>query len=289
LAGRALKPLALIAVEANSISALNLERRVKVPATRDEIALLAAAFNRLLDRLQAAFTELREFTGNASHELRTPLAALHSIGELALTVDQTPTQYRETISHMLEEAHRLTQLVESLLMLARADADLATVRTGTTTVALVEVVDTVCTHLRPLAEERNQRLSFHGAVTLQSRIDGELLELALVNIVHNAIKFTPDGGRIDVRVDESESIVTIVVEDSGPGIRASEEERVFERFYRSGQERSSTNGGFGLGLAIARASIARLGGSVSAARSAAGGARIIIAIPLSRQSTTATA
>ncbi|MGH7486444.1 MAG: sensor histidine kinase, partial [bacterium] len=280
LAGRALRPLSRIAVEAGSISVSNLESRVAVPKTGDEIAQLASGFNELLDRLQIAFAELRQFTGDASHELRTPLTVIQSVGELALTTSMTPQQYRETLSHVLEEVDRLRQLVDALLMLARGESDMATA--PATEVLPYEAVESVCAQLRPLAEEHNQLLSVHGNVTTAIMTDVNLLNLAVMNVVHNAIKFTPDGGRIDVSVTSSDSAIAVVVDDTGPGIPASERDKVFDRFYRSDRATRSTERGFGLGLSIARAAIAKLGGSILAGQATSGGARINILIPRKR-------
>ena len=277
LAGRALRPLTRMTREAATISASNLAYRIAIPNTGDEVARLAINFNQLLDRLEIAFMELRHFTADASHELRTPLTVMRSVGELALSADKTPQYYRDTISQMLEEVDRLTRLVEGLLMLARSGADQAI----NTSMEMVpsEVVEAVCAQLRPLAEDRHQLLTVQSSATPPTIMNASLLELVLMNVVHNALKFTPDGGRIDVRVGVADSNVTIEVDDTGPGIEASERERVFDRFYRSDRVASGSQPGFGLGLAIARAAIVKFGGEISAASSASGGARIEIAIP----------
>ena len=277
LAGRALRPLARFAAETNSISELDLTRRVAVPATGDEMAQLALAFNELLDRLQTAFTELRQFTADASHELRTPLTVMRSVGELALTAGLTAPQYRTTIGQMLEEVEQLTQLVESLLMLARGEAGHWSI--AATPFVPREIVEAVCALMRPLAEKRNQLLSVRGDLTPPTLVVSGLIELGIMNIVHNAIKFTPDGGRIDVQVDCDESGITIVVEDTGPGISANERDKIFNRFYRSDQGQSADEHGFGLGLSIARAAIGKLDGTISAGQSPSGGASIRIEIP----------
>jgi heavy metal sensor kinase len=277
LAGGALKPLTRIAAETGSISSSNLDRRVAVPKTGDEIAQLASAFNELLDRLRAAFMELRRFTADASHELRTPLTVLQSVGEVALTTSMKPQQYIDTISHMLEQVDRLRQLVDALLTLARGEAEIAT--TSLTEIVPYEAVESVCAQLRPLAEERRLSLSVHGTVTSAILTNTGLLTVAVMNVVHNAIKFTPEGGRIDVYVGSCDAAVTIVVDDTGPGIPVAERNKVFERFYRSEKTPLSAERGFGLGLSIVRAAISSLGGTILAEQSAAGGARISMSIP----------
>jgi heavy metal sensor kinase len=278
LAGRALQPLVRIANETRSISVSNFESRVAVPAADDEIAQLARGFNELLDRLQAAFTELRRFTADASHELRTPLTVIQAVGEFALRNKMTTEEYCDTIGHMLEEVGRLTQLADALLMLARGEAD--TAPPEMTEVLLGETIDAACAQLSPLAEDRKQAFQVHYATHSKILTDANLLKLAVINLVHNAIKFTPDGGHIDVYVESDKSTIAIAVEDTGPGIPASEHEKVFDRFYRSDRTRASAGRGFGLGLSLARSAVAKLGGTVTADQAASGGARISILIPL---------
>jgi signal transduction histidine kinase len=277
LAGRALKPLTNIAAETSSISAANLQHRVAVPTTGDEIARLAVGFNELLDRLQATFAELRRFTADASHELRTPLTVIRSVGEMALTKSMTPQQYRDTIGHMLEEADRLTQLVELLLMLARGEA--GDPPAAPSPVVPVDLVKVVCAQLQPLAEELGQSLSVHGSADSPTVMNANLVSLAVFNVIHNAIKFTPNGGCIDIHVGSADSAISIVVDDTGPGIAANEREKVFDRFYRSNRVHSSMGRGFGLGLSIALSAVAKLGGTVTVGQAASGGARISIFIP----------
>lgn len=292
LAGRALRPLTRMAADASAISAANLDRRLRVQNGRapralfadttarsngDEIAQLAKSFNELLERLQRAFAELRRFTADASHELRTPLTVMRSLGEMALTSSPSPERYRDTIGHMLEEVDRLTQLAESLLMLARGE-------TGGWQIEEFEVdagelIEAVCAQMRVLAEERHQSLSIDARETVRIVTDAKLAKLALMNVVHNAVKFTPEGGRIDVRMRSSKSALRIDVEDTGPGIPPDEHERVFERFYRSDRARSGPAGGFGLGLAIARSAIEALGGTVAVDPAHSAGTRIRIEIP----------
>lgn len=290
LAGRALRPLTRIAAEAGTITAANLEQRISVQSTRaqgtaltghghvgDEIARLATSFNELLDRLQQAFAELRRFTADASHELRTPLTVMRSLGEMALTSHPPTQNYRDTIGQMLEEVDRLTQLVESLLMLARGEA--GGWRVEESEVDLTELVEAVCVQMRVLAEERNQSLIFERSNTPHIMTDSKLVKIAVMNVIHNAVKFTPVGGRIEVRVESNESVIHVDVDDSGPGIPPGDREKVFERFYRSDRARAEPARGFGLGLSISRWALDALDGSVNADQSLLGGARVRIGIP----------
>ncbi len=277
LAGRALEPLVSITSQIGSISANNLGHRIPVPATADEIARLAVGFNELLARLNDAFAEMKRFTSDASHQLRTPLTVIQAIGEFAMSYRMTSEEYCATIGHMLEELARLTNLAEALLMLARAEIDSPPAFLDE--VVPRDLVEAICAQLRPLTEERRQLLSVQDSITPSILTDANQVQLAIMNVIHNAIKFTPDGGCIDIGINCLDSNIVITVDDTGPGIAVSEREKIFDRFYRSDGPRSAGRAGFGLGLSIARAAIVKLGGTIFAGESASGGARISIILP----------
>jgi heavy metal sensor kinase len=261
LAGRALSPVGTMADKARRITADSLDDRLPVANPEDEFGRLATVFNETLSRLHDAFDRLRRFTADASHELRTPLTAMRSVGEVALQVPLDAGRYREVIGSMLEEVHRLTHLVDSLLVLTRADSG----ATG----AAREVVDlrglagSVAEHLRILAEEKQQSLSVDAGPRVEALCDPALLRLGLMNLLDNAIKYTPSGGEIRVRVGNAASgFSSIEVQDSGPGIAPAQRERIFERFYRGDAGRAGAPHGAGLGLAIACWAVAANGGHI---------------------------
>ena len=262
LAGRALSPVKAITRKAQDITAESLSERLPVKNPHDEIGHLAAVFNDTLGRLESSFEQLRRFTADASHELRTPLTSIRSVGEVALKEPVETKSYREAIGSMLEETERLTRLVDNLLILARGDAGKA--KLAPSSVDLSALVVEVAEELRILAEEKTQALTLSIERGVGAKVDKETIRLAVSNILHNAILYTQEGGRVEVRTaktDDGRALIDII--DNGPGIPDTERTRVFERFYRVDKARSRAKGGAGLGLAIARWAVEVNGGSIA--------------------------
>lgn len=261
LAGHVLSPVRAMADKAREITADSLGERLPVGNPQDEFGRLATVFNDTLSRLYDSFDRLRRFSSDASHELRTPLTAIRSIGEVALQAPLDSGGYRDVIGSMLEEVDRLTRLVDSLLTLTRADS--GATQPAREVVNLTALAINVADHLRVLAEEKQQSLSVDTAAPVEAVCDPAILRLALMNLLHNAIKYTPNGGAIHVRATATASgQPSIEVQDTGPGIPAAHQERIFERFYRVDPGRSRESGGTGLGLAIARWAVAANGGRI---------------------------
>jgi heavy metal sensor kinase len=238
-----------MARRAHEINAEHLSARLTVENPHDELGHLATAFNETFSRLERSFEQLRRFTSDASHELRTPLTAIRSVGEVGLRRPGTADHYREVIGSMLEEAGRLTRLVESLLAIARADS--GQIQLERRRIAVLPLVREAASLLEVLAEEKGQHLSLDGDETANVQVDRAILRQILINLLDNAIKYSPDGGRISVHALRIGQTVSIEVEDSGPGIPQEHRDRVFDRFYRIDEARSRDVGGAGLGLAIA--------------------------------------
>ena len=261
LAGRVLAPVGAMADTARKITAESLDARLPQDNPRDEFGRLAGVFNDTLSRLDAAFAQMRRFTADASHELRTPLTAIRAVGEAALQRSLTVPESREVIGSMLEEVDRLTRLVENLLLLTRAEA--GRIPLTRTRVDVAELVSGVAEGLRVLADDKDQELTIDAADRVVADCDGGILRQGVANVLHNAIKYTPDKGRIRVAVGRAAiGDVLIEVEDTGPGIPAAHRERIFERFYRVDVGRSRDSGGTGLGLAIARWAVEANGGRI---------------------------
>ncbi len=260
LARRSLAPVGAMAARAKEISARSLSQRLPVANPDDELGRLATVLNATLQRLENSFAELRRFAADASHELRTPLTALRAEGEVALNNAREPEQFRQSIGAMLEEAQRLQDLVDSLLTLARAEADQEPL--NRVPVELGALTGEVVENLRILADEKHQQLAaeLNGEVSIAG--DAPLLRHALLNLVHNAIRYTPTGGRISVRCSRRNREAVIEVTDTGEGIAPEHQANVFERFYRVDKTRSRAEGGAGLGLAIARLAVERHGGRI---------------------------
>ena len=279
LARGALAPVDRMAEQARSITAERLKERLPVDNPRDELGRLATVFNETLTRLESSFDQMRRFTADASHELRTPLTALRSVGEVGLRGRREPSEYREIIGSMLEEVDRLSLLVDRLLTLSRAD-------TGETLLArdpvdMGELAREVTTQLDVLAEEKQQTLNVVVDGELRCIGDRMVLRQALLNLVDNAIKYSPAGGRITVRVSRSlDGAAVLDVIDTGPGIPADQQHRVFDRFFRLDRSRSRENGGgSGLGLSIARWAVEANGGRLTLESHDGPGATFRITLP----------
>jgi heavy metal sensor kinase len=260
IAHRSLSPVTRIAARARQITADSLGGRLPVPNPYDELGQLATVFNATLARLENSFAELRRFTADASHELRTPLTALRAVGEAALRSDRgDPKSLREALSSMLEETRRLSDLVEALLLLARADTE--RLSPSLQPVDLSGLVGEVRETLLVLAEEKSQRIEI-TTKNLVVRADRELLRLALLNLLHNAIRYSGEGTVVCMRVKLREKTTLVEVMDQGPGIAAEHQQKIFERFYRVDKGRSRARGGAGLGLSIARWAVERQGARI---------------------------
>ena len=261
LARRALAPVDRMAERARSITAERLHDRLPVDNPDDELGRLAAVFNDTLGRLEASFEQMRQFTADVSHELRTPLTAIRSVGEVGLRERRDEEAYRAIIGSMLEEVDRLACLVDRVLTLSRAEIGQA--KLSVEALDLHELAEEVAAHLGVLAEEKGQSLTVESLAAARGLGDRQVLRQSLINLVDNAIKYTPVGGRIQLRVSESSAGALIDVSDTGPGIPAELRARIFDRYDRAGRARSSDVGGAGLGLAIAKWAVEVNGGQLS--------------------------
>jgi heavy metal sensor kinase len=277
LAGRVLSPVGAMAQKAREITAESLAKRLPVDNAGDEFGQLATVFNGTLSRLQDAFERLRRFTADASHELRTPLTAMRSVGEVALQNTLDAATYRDVIGSMLEEVDRLTRLVESLLILTRADS--GKLRPEPEVLDLQGLAGHVVDQLHVLADEKQQELTLRAPIRVHATGDAALIRHALMNLIHNAIKYTPNGGTITVEVNATGGRPIIEVRDTGPGIPTAHRDRIFDRFYRVDASRSREDGGVGLGLAIARWAVEANGGRIELASEGTDGSVFRVVLP----------
>jgi heavy metal sensor kinase len=260
VAAGALKPVDSMAQRAAQITAEQLNERLQIENPDDELGQLGTALNATLARLERSFEQLRRFTADASHELRTPLTAIKSVGEVSLQVPGDVEHYRDTIGSMLEETNRLSQLVDSLLTMARADA--GRIKLHRFDVNLAELAAETVALLEVLAEEKRQTIQIDGSRSATVMADRTILRQALVNLVHNAVKYSPENGKIRLSISEAEQDAVIEVQDSGPGIAPEHRKRIFERFYRVDKSRTRAAGGAGLGLSIAEWAVSIHGGRI---------------------------
>jgi heavy metal sensor kinase len=260
LARKALAPVERLRRQTREITADRLNRRLEVGNPGDELGGLALTINEMIGRLERSFTEIRRFTADASHELRTPLAALRAEAEVALSRPDVPPEQQFLLGSILEECERLGRLTDQLLTLAREDAGVGPPLVQEE-VNLAALVAGVTETMRPLADARAVRLHFTGKpVTVRG--DPARLRQVFYNLVDNAIKYTPEGGTVQVEVESSGGSAIASVRDTGVGIAAEHLPHVFERFYRVDKARSREEGGTGLGLSIARSIIAAHGGRI---------------------------
>ena len=260
LARLALAPVNRMAERARLITAERLSDRLPVDHPEDELGRLATVFNETLGRLEGSFEQMRRFTADVSHELRTPLTAIRSVGEVGLREPRDGRDYRAIIGSMLEEADRLSGLVDRLLTLSRAESGHA--KLSVEAVDLKELAEDVVNYLGVLAEEKGQSLTIEAVDSPRGSGDRLVLRQSLINLVDNAIKYTPVGGHILIRVADTAAGPSIAVSDSGPGIAADVRTRIFDRYDRGGVSRSDDIGGSGLGLAIAKWAVEVNGGQL---------------------------
>ena len=277
LARRALKPIERMADHAQLITAERLEDRLPIDNPRDELGRLASVFNNTLTRLESSFEQMRRFTAHVSHELRTPLTVIRSVGEVGLKGRRHESAYREIIGSMLEEVDRLAGLVDRLLTLSRAETGPAKLTRDS--VDLFALAEEVATQMEVLAEEKGQSISVERTGASEWTGDRMVLRQGLLNLVDNAIKYTPAGGRITVKVEQSPSGVTLDVSDTGPGIPEALQARVFERFYRVKTVPAPEHEGTGLGLSIAKWAVEVNGGRLTLEESGTGGSTFRITLP----------
>lgn len=260
MARRALAPVAAMADQAGRIHSESLATRFPNPHPDDELGQLTTAFNDTLGRLERSFTAMHRFTGDASHELRTPLTALRTVGEVGLREAEGEAALRQVVSSMLEEGGKLEDVLESLLVLARGDSGGA--RLEPEDLDARALLAEARERLDVLAAERGQVIVLEDGEPATVKADHDLTMLALTNLLHNAIRYSPAGGEIVLRSARRDGWTALEVSDRGPGIEPALHEKVFERFFRVDAARSREPGGSGLGLAIARLFVEQQGGRV---------------------------
>ncbi|HEX8186441.1 MAG TPA: HAMP domain-containing sensor histidine kinase [Blastocatellia bacterium] len=285
IANKALRPVDRLTRAAERIGRGNLKERVEEGGSNDEIGRLAATFNEMISKLEQAFERERRFTADASHELKTPLAVLRGDIEVTLRRERAAEEYKRVLASSLEEIARLTKLTDDLLTLARSDAgermlELEPVR-------LDHLAAEAHAYMQPLAESVGVSLSYDGPrspVVVEG--DEKRLKQLLVNLLDNAIKYTPSGGRARLALAAKDSSALIEVADSGRGIPATALPHVFERFYRQSDPKDSRVTGFGLGLAISKWIVDAHGGTIEVESTEGKGSRFSIRLPVASSTAT---
>jgi heavy metal sensor kinase len=300
LARKSLAPVVAMSEKAARMGAQNLHERLPVLNARDELGYLASTFNDLLDRLTRSLEQQRRFMADASHELRSPVSVIRGEAEVALSQTRTPEEYRGSLEIALDEARRLSQIVDDLFTLARADAGQYPLRPRD--FYLEELAVECVRAARSMAASRGVTLSYEPDGEMPIHGDEALVRRLTMNLLDNAIKYSPEGGKINVDCQRSGSEYSLTVQDSGPGIPAEAQEKIFERFFRLDPARTQnrrelgpvetaapTTTGAGLGLAIARWIAEAHHGRLVLAHSDASGSTFAAFLPVNGAATAAEA
>ncbi|MBF0489890.1 MAG: HAMP domain-containing protein [Candidatus Omnitrophica bacterium] len=276
LAKLALKPVHDMIDTIHQITAENLKLRINIPHTKDEINSLALTFNEMIGRLDEAFTSQRQFMEDISHELKTPLSILKGELEVTLKRIRSAKEYEDTLQSSLQEVNRINRIVESLLILARFDTK--TVVIEKLPVNLGDLIRDIIEDVRVLAEQKSIAVTFKDAQGYSMLGDKAQLKRLFLNLLDNAIKYTPHQGQVSVDVRVERNDLQVEVADSGVGISPKEATHIFNRFYRIDKSRASA--GFGLGLSIAQ-SIARAhGGDIKVRSNIPQGSVFCVTLPV---------
>jgi heavy metal sensor kinase len=275
---RSLQPIDEITKRAEGITSTNLSDRLPVIRTGDELERLSAALNRMITRLDEAFQHVNRFSADASHELRTPLTILQLELEGIVNNNRLSPPLDEQISSALEETDRMSRIVESLLTISRLDA--GETKLDRLALDLTELVSSTSVEMRILAQEKSILLRSDSESGVWVKGDRSRLQQVVVNLIDNAIKYTHEGGTVQVRARSEGSTAILEVEDNGIGIPVHAVPHIFERFYRVDKARSRASGGAGLGLSIVKAICGAHGGEIHLFSEAGKGSCFRVELPL---------
>jgi heavy metal sensor kinase len=277
LARRALKPVDEMTQTARRISGEYLAGRLQETGTGDELDWLAKTLNDMLGRLDDSFRQTRQFSADAAHELQTPLTILKGEIEVALRSPRSPEEYRGVLHSSLEEIDRISSLVEGLLLLARSDRGV--LRLDLKHLNLQELLEEVGEQMRPLAENQAVCLDYGLVEPASIQGDREHFKRLLVNLIDNAIKYTPAGGRVTLSLRCDGKRAQVGISDTGMGLTEDEQEQIFHRFYRAAEARSQRGGGAGLGLSIAQSIAEAHGGRIEVESTPGQGSTFTVSLP----------
>lgn len=276
-ARRALEPLQRLAEAARSVSDGNLSLRIQHTNSHDEIGHLVITFNRMMDRLEASFHQVRQFTVDASHELKTPLTAVRGQLEVALLTAQTPDQFREAVGAAIEDVERLSQITKNLVQLARAES--GQIQLSKASEDLCDILREVSSLFEAAATEKAIRLELTLPRACSLEVDRTLFEQLVFQLLSNAVKVTPEGGAVRIQLSRRMGEIVLAISDTGPGIPAEHQQRIFERFYRVRTGKTTPARGAGLGLTLASWIAGAHGGRIDVHSTEGQGATFLLYLP----------
>jgi two-component system, OmpR family, heavy metal sensor histidine kinase CusS len=272
-----LRPVRRIAQAAEDIRASTLDRRLKVSGLPSELRSLASTFNAMLQRLDESFSRLGQFTDDIAHELRTPINRVLIANEVALGQARTPDEYRDVLAANVDACGRLSQMVQSLLFLARSEGPQSRIERESIDVA--RELSAIREFYEPLANEAGLELWVRCDAGLTAQVDRSLLRRAIGNLITNSIAHTPPGSSIRIVARDAGASLSIEVVDTGQGIAAEHLPYVFDRFYRADPNRSTSEGHLGLGLSIVKSIAALHAGSVEIESAVGVGTTVRLLLP----------
>jgi len=277
LATRALKPVDKIAKTAQKIEETDLTQRIEVDS-KDELGRLATTLNQMIERLEKAFKRQQQFTSDASHELRTPLAVIQAESTLSLQKERNVSDYQQSLETISQEAARMSVVINQLLTLARADSGKE--RLVLEAVELGGLLRELGSEVEILCRDKGLNFQLGQLESLVVKGDRAKLEQLFLNLLDNAMKYTPSGGIISVSLRTEGQMAVAAVTDTGMGIPQEDLPFIFERFYRADKARSRADGGAGLGLAICRSIAEAHGGRIEVQSQVGKGSTFSVYLPL---------
>lgn len=273
-----LRPIDLIAKTADEITAKNLSRRLPEVPTKDEVGHLVRTLNKMIERLERAFIQIKKFTSDVSHELRTPLTILRGEMEIALHSRKTPEEYEDVLVSALEEVGRLTNVVESLLELSRAEMGQINMNFQNENISKIALE--VAEDISIIAESKDIKIETKVESNVIAPIDAPRIHQALLNLLDNAVKYTPRGGYVALSLQKNGEYVELVVEDNGIGIPSEDIPYIFDRMYRVDKARASNIQGAGLGLSIVKWIVESHHGTITVQSEVNKFTRFVVNLPL---------
>jgi two-component system heavy metal sensor histidine kinase CusS len=277
VARRGLKPLREISATAQRISSSNLNERIDVAGLPAELSILATRFNAMLERLQDSFDRLSRFSADIAHELRTPVNNMRIEVEVALGRARSVDEYRDTLESCLEEYGRLSRLIDAMLFIARAENPRTQI--AKEPVDVNRELERVREFFELPAAEAGIQLMVNCPPETVAEMDRTLFQRAVSNLVGNAIRYTPQGGRVAIAANRQNGELHVEVSDTGRGIAAEDLPHVFDRFFRADPARSTASGNVGLGLAIVKSIVSLHGGTIAVQSRPASGTCVSIRLP----------
>lgn len=275
MARRALAGVAEVTETACRIASGDFSHRVPLKSRGQEIELLATTFNSMLDRIHSLITGLREVTDNLAHDLRSPITSIRGTAETTLINSEELGDYKNMAGNTIEECDRLLAMVNSILDISEAEAGAEQLQLRDTD--LTVVAQQACELFQPIAEERNLSLSLAAPLPCVIPADTKKIQRLIANLLDNALKYTPSGGSVVVRVQSDDNNIEVHVEDNGIGISEADVSQIFQRFYRCDQSRSQT--GTGLGLCLAKVVAKAHGGKIHVESQLGKGSSFILFLP----------